>query len=82
MTAMEVMHLLAATWHPPCSQSALKTCCEREEMSPLAGTWAWGRGLTQCHHCDPSRFLASVFTSKRHGWGWQELVVLGWEQDS
>lgn len=76
MTAVEVMHLLAAAWHPPHSQSALKTCPEREEMSPPASTWAWGRALAQCRHCDLSRFPASTSASKWCVRGWQELVVL------
>lgn len=82
MTAVEVMHLLAAKWHPACGQSALKTCCEREEMSPPASTWAWGQVFAQCRHRALSRFPASTSSSKQHGRGWQELVVLAQERVS
>lgn len=81
MTAVEVMHLLAAQRHPPCSQSAPETCCEGEGMPPPASAWAWGRALAQWCHRDPSWFPASTSASERRGQGWQELVILGQERD-
>ena len=54
MTLMDVVYLLAANWHPPCSQSAIETCYESEETSPPAAIWVWEWVLTQCRQRDPS----------------------------
>lgn len=65
MTAVEVMHLLAAKWHPPSSQSALKTWRGRAEVSPPARTWTRGRALApepvpcQCIHQQAARLAGA-----------------------
>lgn len=43
MMAGEVMHLLAAKWHPLCSQSGLETWHGREEMPASVALGLGGR---------------------------------------
>lgn len=67
MMAGEVMHLLAAKWHPLCSQSGLETWRGREEMPASV---ALGLGDRLSHSATTMTwFPTSISSSKWCSWG-------------